>query len=155
MARHTNRPRRPASEATIRALRIAGWRYSTAREAWVHRAFRGRVGPVFIDPQYYNHPGVTDEVHFAASTTDLEEFIDLAALESFAAPEFVIAEGERAPLPRRRTERRDVTKVTVRLSESEEPRMVAVDGKPPRRGDERLVLRPVDNVVPLKSAAAS
>ncbi len=158
MARHINRPRRPASETTIRALRIAGWRYSTAREAWVHRAFRGRVGPVFIDPQYYNHPGVTDEVHFEASLTDVEDFasfVDLTAAERSDTPEIVIAEGERAPLPRRHTDRRDLTKVKVRLSDSEEPRVVAVDGRPPRRGDETLVIRPIDNVVPLKSAAAA
>jgi hypothetical protein len=125
----------------IRALQIAGWRYSTTREAWVHRAFHGRVGPVFIDPQYYNHPGVTD-------------IVDFGVARPFRAPEVVVAEGERTPLPQRQKTRDDLPRVKVRLSESEEPRVVAVDGKPPRRGVESLVAHSIDNVVPLKSAAS-
>lgn len=123
-----------------------GWRYSTTREAWVHRAFSGRVGPVFIDPEYFNHPGVTETVQFDATKPFRPLVVSLTA-------------EERPPLPKRvheRPVRRDRTKVRVQLSETEETRIVVVDGKPPRRGIDPIDLRTADAVVvPIKSARAT
>lgn len=128
---------------------MLGWRYSTTREAWVHRAFNGRVGPVFIDPQYYNHPGVTETVQFDA-------------VRPFRAPEVVVPSDERPALPRRPHRprgplpARNLKKVKVALSETEEPRVIAVDGKPPRRGIDVVDLRTADAVVvPIKGARAT
>jgi hypothetical protein len=140
MQRQKNRPRRPANKATIRALQLAGWRYSSTRDAWVHRAFRGRVGPVFVDPAALDHPGLIGPMEFIAA-------------QPFRAEEVIIDDGPRPPLPRRPRLRTDLTRVEVRLSEAEEPRVVAVDGKPPRCGREHLVPPRADNVVPLRSVA--
>lgn len=146
MTRRPNRPRRPASPAKLRALRAMGWRYSSTREAWVHRAFNGRMGPVFIDPDYYNHPGVTEAVHFEA-------------VRPFRAPEVVMAEGDRPALPQRRRRPvvpKDQSRVKVRLPETEEARVVVVDGKPPQRGVDPASLSTTDAVVvPIKSARAT
>ena len=61
MTYRPNRPRRPASPKKIQALRLAGWRYSSKRSAWVHRAFNGRVGPVFVDPSDV-HPRINEAI---------------------------------------------------------------------------------------------
>ena len=126
-------------------MRVLGWRYSRTREAWVHRAFNGRVGPVFIDPDVYDHPGMTEPVEFAA-------------VRPFRAAEVALLENQ-PPLPKRvqppkvPTQR---TKVKVALSETEEPRTVVVDGKPPARGVAVEELRTTSAVVvPLKSARAT
>jgi hypothetical protein len=146
MSRRPNRPRRPASQPKIRALRLMGWRYSTTREAWVHRAFSGRVGPVFIDPQYYNHPGVTETVQFDANRPFRPLVVSLSA-------------EDRPPLPQRakaEPARRDRTKIKVQLSEADDARVVVVDGKPPRRGVDPDDLRTAGAVVvPIKSARAT
>jgi len=146
MKRRPNRPRRPASQTKLRALRAAGWRYSTSREAWVHRAFNGRVGPVFIDPEYYNHPGVTETVEFAPERPMRPLVVTLESEERPPLPKRV----QRPVVPANRT------KVSVRLSETEEPRTVIVDGTPPRRGIDTVDLRTADAVVvPIKSARAT
>lgn len=61
MSYRPNRLRRPASPRKIQALRLAGWRYSSKRSAWVHRAFNGRVGPVFVDPTD-THPRIDEAI---------------------------------------------------------------------------------------------
>jgi len=140
--RSTNRPRRIASPRKIRMLRLAGWRYSTSREAWVHRTFNGRVGPVFVDSDFEAHPGLTDLSLFDAPPARM--------------PVLLVPEDERAPLPRRETTPpTPVTRVLARLADGEEARVVTVDGKPPQRGIE-VPTPPVEAVVvPIKSARAT
>ncbi|WP_421118294.1 hypothetical protein ACE2AJ_12875 [Aquihabitans daechungensis] len=140
--RNPNRPRRIASQGTIRALRIFGWRYSTAREAWVHRALRGRVGPVFVDRDFDPHPELTDLSLFDAPRVK--------------TPLLLAPEGERPPLPRRdTTPAPKAARVFARLADGEEPRVVVVDGRPPLRGV--TFPEPVAEgvVVPIKSARAT
>lgn len=144
MKRRSKRPRRSASPGTIRALRIAGWRYSSARAAWVHRAFNGTVGPVFIDPQYHQHPGVIDAVVFEAPHR--------------RTPPVVVPKAERAPLPQRPIPMKSdrlVTPVLMSLTGTEPPRVLLVDGRPPVRG---MPVPPPPAgrvVVPIKSARAT
>jgi len=140
--RNPNRPRRIASSGQIRVLRLFGWRYSTAREAWVPRAFKGRIGPVFVDRGFDPHPGMTDLSLFDAPRAK--------------KPVLLAPEDQRIPLPRRdTTPRPEVSRVFARLSEGEEPRVVVVDGRPPERGV--ILPAPVDTgvVVPIKSARAT
>lgn len=142
MAHHSNRPRHRASKATLRALRLAGWRYSNAREAWVHRTFSGRVGPVFVDETYEPHPGLTDLSLFEAPPVRL--------------PVLIASEADRPPLPRRDSASTTKTsRVLTRLAEGEEPRVVQVDGRPPARGVEVPTPTPEGVVVPIKSARAT
>ncbi len=144
MPAHSNRPRRAASPKQIRALRVLGWRFSTTREAWVHRSFGGRVGPVFRDPH----------------TADDHGELDLRLFETMVAqrqPKVVVAPHERTVLPQRSVSvPRPVTAVRVRLHAAEEPRVVMVDGRPPRRGFDPRSLR-IGNavVVPIKSSRAT
>jgi hypothetical protein len=139
---HLNRPRRRASRPTLRILRIAGWRYSNSREAWVHRTFNGRVGPVFVDDGYEPHPELTDLTLFQAPPVRM--------------PILLAAKDDRQPLPRRSAEPApQVARVFTRLSEGEEPRVVVVDGRPPQRGVEVPAPVPEGVVVPLRSARAT
>ncbi|MCU1372219.1 MAG: hypothetical protein JWO77_3413 [Ilumatobacteraceae bacterium] len=123
-----------------------GWRYSTTREAWVHRAFSGRLGPVFIDPEYFNHPGVTETVEFDATGPFEPLVVSLTATDHPPLPQRVKAKAVR----------RDRTRVRVRLSDADDTRVVLVDGKPPRRGTDPIEMRTADAiVVPIKSARAT
>ena len=140
--RNPNRPRRMASPGTIRVLRLVGWRYSGAREAWVPRVFRGRVGPVFVDQSFDPHPGMTDLSLFEAPPAK--------------TPILLAPEGQRTPLPRRGLAGdRGVTRVFARLSDGEEPRVVVVDGRPPMRGVPVPPQQSDAVVVPIKSARAT
>lgn len=145
MSQSPNRPRRPASAGKLRAIRILGWRYSATRGAWVHRAFKGRVGPVYVDPDHFLHLGVTEHVEFKAARPFRPSEVDM--LE--AQPPL-----PQRPLPPKVPAER--TKVKVRLSETEEPRTVVVDGKPPVRGVPVDSLRTTSAVVvPIRSARAT
>lgn len=135
----SSRPRRAASARQLRVLRLAGWRYSITRDAWVHWAFRGRVGPVFIDSDDHVPPGlITTERAQAASPDD--DLLDamIAHLPAVRPPVL-----EQPLLLERKPP--TVKRVLARLPEDEEPRSVVVDGRPPRRGVERSMaaLRPV------------
>jgi hypothetical protein len=113
-----------------------------SREAWVHRSFSGRVGPVFVDDSYEPHPELTDLTLFHARPVH--------------GPVLLGADGDREPLPRRTAEPAPaVSRVFTRLSEGEEPRVVVVDGRPPRRGAALPTTAPEGVVVPLKSAHAT
>lgn len=222
MSYRPNRPRRPASPRKIQALRLAGWRYSNKRSAWVHRAFNGRVGPVFVDPTD-THPRIDETIvidhqgprrsseeptpdHVIAlepeaiapahAPLDAELLIHVASAptadgtraqvpaETADPPEVAAATAggphaaavaapasdlPRRPLDRHRPELARLPlpprpldlssadpediRVHVQLSEFDEPRIVRVDGRPPRPipSDERTRH---DVVVPIRSARA-
>jgi hypothetical protein len=143
MNRNMNRTRHRASKPTLRVLRLAGWRYSNTREAWVHRTFNGRIGPVFVDETYEPHPELTDLSLFEAPPVRL--------------PVLIAGEGERPPLPRRAASSPSTSsaRVLTRLSEGEDPRVVQVDGHPPKRGIEVPTPTPDGVVVPIKTARAT
>jgi len=182
----------------IQALRLAGWRYSSKRSAWVHRAFNGRVGPVYVDPAD-DHPRIDEAIvidHQGPRRGSEEPTADdhitlppvvtyqpsavLAALPPTPpAPPLTAATAERIvreELPRRPLDRHrpelaslpyaprpldlsamsEQIHVQVQLSEFEEPRVVRVDGRPPRRGVDPRVLASDDPVVvPLNPARAT
>ena len=144
MSRRPNRPRRAVSKRTINVLRLAGWRYSSTRDAWVHRIGEGRIRPVFRD---------RDMVDEGQCTTDTRIFDAMMA----AKQPKIVPEHERTPLPRRAvTEERPITPVEVQLAAEEAPRIVQVDGRPPARGRDPRSLRPTGGVVvPIKSARAT
>lgn len=48
MVRRAQRPRRRLPGRCEGLVRTVGWRYSVHRDAYVHRAFGGRYGPVFV-----------------------------------------------------------------------------------------------------------
>jgi len=143
MSHTSNRPRHRASKPTLRVLKLAGWRYSTTREAWVHRTFNGRIGPVFVDDSYEPQPELTDLSLFEAPPVHL--------------PVLIASEAERTPLPRRSagSTASQTTRVLTRLSEGEDPRVVQVDGRPPKRGVEVPTSTPDGVVVPIKTARAT
>ena len=122
-----------------------GWRYSPSREAWVHRAMGGRVGPVFRD---------RDELIGQDSVVDTKLFESV--VEARKPKVGVPAEGA-APLPRRAVVvKRPIIPVEAKLHAEEPARVVLVDGRPPRRGIDPRRLRTDDGVVvPIKSARAS
>ena len=136
-------PHRVASQAPdAPAHRLIGWRYSSTREAWVPRLFRGRIGPVFVDQSYDPHPGLTDLTLFEAPPAKM--------------PVLMAHPHERDPLPRRdAAPTREVSRVLARLSDGEEPRVVVVDGRPPARGVPLPAPTDDGNVVPIKSARAT
>ncbi len=177
MASRSQRPRRPASQPKIRALRLFGWRYSFSREAWVHRAFKGRVGPVFIDhePEGPSRPLTEPDRGAFPIPEEARRAPEVLAFPSRALP---ILPGPRVqdPAPEARAERapervapapvpaapappaadRVVTRVHVALSDSEEPRLIAVDGRPPRLAPEPAVATTSDGVgVPMRPAQAT
>lgn len=132
------------SPTTVRVITALGWRYSATRDAYVHRVAQGRVGPVFrvhdVDP----YPHAVDDP------------ILVDALVSRRRPRVVLAEHEREPLPRRATvEPRPKIAVEVALTESEPPRVVQVDGRPPQRGVDPAVLRPTGKLVAVRDASAA
>jgi hypothetical protein len=140
MPRRPNRPRRAVTRRQLIALRAAGWRYSSTREAWVHRIGRGRIGPVFRLAADLGEP--------EHNTPDLTLFEALVAARQ---PRLVPAE-QRTPLPRR-IEARPPTRVEVSLRPTEPPRPVVVDGRPPVRGTDPRVLRTDGMVVPMRRRA--
>lgn len=166
MSYRPNRLRRPASPKKIKALRIAGFRYSSKRSAWVHRAFNGRVGPVFVDPAD-EHPRISEAIVIDSEGPRRNSDRPAPALAPMPLPERPVhsldlhrPELAQLPLPPRpmKLGRKpsDVIRVKVRLSETEEPRVVRVDGRPPRRGVDPRTLATGDHVVvPLKSARAT
>ncbi len=60
MKRTSERPRRVVPQPLLPVLRLFGWRYSLGRSAWVHRAFRGRYGPVFVTKRSTRLPVTVD-----------------------------------------------------------------------------------------------
>lgn len=142
MSRRPSRPRRSVSKPTIKLLRAAGWRYSATREAYVHRLGDGRIGPVFCE----HAPEV--EEHSLPDTRLYE------AMVAVRKPR-IVPEHEREPLPRRGEEPRVTTVVEVALAAEEPPRLVVVDGRPPRRGIDPRVLKTPGVVTSIKSRRAT
>jgi hypothetical protein len=133
-------------------LRLLGWRYSIARDAWVHRIGGGHLGPVFRlageDGEPFN--GQPDPSIYEAWVAAREARDARQAHERREAPV-----GQRAPLPRRSAPARPLTRVEVSLRPSEPPRAVVVDGRPPRRGIDPHLLRPAPVPAPVARRAAS
>ncbi|MGN6695262.1 MAG: hypothetical protein ACTHN0_13890 [Aquihabitans sp.] len=219
MSYRPNRLRRPASPKKIQALRLAGWRYSSKRSAWVHRAFNGRVGPVFVDPtdthpridetividhqgprRGFEAPGIDPIIELQAGIVPYAPLDGELVIEAVAAPAVAIVpedpteadelaavaeataiatavvqpthladraldrhrpEMARLPLPPRPLDLAPAPSpapseqihVEVQLSEFEAPRIVRVDGRPPRLGPPPEV--PADDVVvPFKPVRA-
>lgn len=154
MSRRSNRPRRTASHRQIRVLRLLGWRYSTTREAYVHRVRGGRRGPVFAVPQagtdapapHDDH--ITDAIRAALGTSRDLALSGAAAPSGHAAPKAeadpVPAPASTASAPRaaddppplaQRTPRPAVatpSPAPVEVHLGGELRTVRVDGRPPR-----------------------
>lgn len=133
------------SKRQLAALKLAGYRYSATRDAWVHRAFRGRLGPVF---QAHDASGVD---LFPYDNTQFESLFTAGRI-----PRMPPMEAEALPRRRIREQRRKVP-VKTRLAADEPARLVHVDGRPPERGG---ILPSNDlpipgRVVPIKSARAS
>lgn len=125
---------------------MVGWRYSSTRGAWVHRYSGGRYGPVFIDRD--------------AEITPNESSIDTKLFDTLMAarkPKVVLAADQRDALPQREVVvKRPIIPVEVQLHAAEPPRVVLVDGRPPRRGlDPRKLRSRKGVVVPIKSARSA
>lgn len=103
------------------------------------------MGPVFRD---------RDIVDEGMHSTDTRIFDAMMA----AKQPKIVPEHERSPLPRRAVaEERPIIPVEVQLAAEEAPRIVQVDGRPPKRGRDPRSLRPASGgvVVPIKSARAT
>lgn len=177
MSRSVNRQRRPVTRRQLTVLRAMGWRYSTTREAWVHRSRGGRRGPVFrlretevpgtfavIDDQLLAHldelaaPGVAAAeapTHEVAEPDDDEvEAYEAVAVGHPAARAHLPAR-PRPQLPPTLvvTQPPATTKVVASLTGDEPARLITVDGRPP------AVISPEDfrapNVVLIKPPRAS
>ncbi len=119
-------------------MRLVGWRYSPGRGAWVHRAFRGRFGPVYTDAAD-DLPGIAETVATGAmdgqqNTSDI--LLHMTPTPPPERPSDDHPRDFRQPAPAPPTvdepDPPEIARVEVRLSEAEEPRLVKVDGRPPR-----------------------
>lgn len=65
MVRRSQRPRRRLPGRCVGLVRTVGWRYSVHWDAYVHRAFGGRYGPVFVVGPDHEFPIMDslDDVH--------------------------------------------------------------------------------------------
>ena len=125
---------------------MLGWRYSSTRGAWVHRARSGRIGPVFTDREAEIAPNET--------SIDTKLYDTLMAARK---PKVVLPADQRDALPQRAVVvKRPIIPVEVQLHAAEPPRVVLVDGRPPRRGLDPRKLRNRKGVVgPIKSARSA
>lgn len=119
-------------------LRLAGWRFSQTRDAWVLRFGRGRYGPVFV---------VRPDEEPVVPEPDPTIY---EALVAARRPKVTVPPAQRPPLPQRAPAamaptvtspqaralggERPKVRVEVQLDEAEPPRTVMVDGRPPERG---------------------
>jgi hypothetical protein len=123
---------------------MLGWRYSIARDAWVHRIGGGHLGPVFRLKGEEGEPS-----NATPDPTLFEAWVAARAVQE--APG-----AQRTPLPRRTSPTRPLTRVEVSLRPTEPPRAVVVDGRPPRRGIDphHLRAKQATALIPQRAASA-